>query len=101
LKNDAVRYNSLCIATAGINRIQNYSGTNSIGLITDSSYFGWAINSNQFYYFTRKDFKNAVVTNNPNTISVAMTLYQGDIKNYNKLKAFIFNVNNSNDISKK
>jgi hypothetical protein len=101
LKNDAVRYNSLCIATAGINRIQNYSGTNSIGLITDSSYFGWAINSNQFYYFTRKDFKNAVVTNNPNTISVAMTLYQGDIKNYNKLKAFIFNVNNNNDISKK
>ncbi|MEO6355693.1 MAG: hypothetical protein ABIU77_27455 [Ferruginibacter sp.] len=101
LQNEVLRYNSLCIATAGINRIQSYNGTNSIDLITDSSYFGWAINTNQFYYFTRKDFKNAVVTNNPNTISIAMTLYQGDVKNYNKLKGFIFNVNNSNDISKK
>jgi hypothetical protein len=29
-----------CIAAAGINRIRNYAGTNSIGLMTDSSYFG-------------------------------------------------------------
>ena len=28
-----------------------------IGLITNASYFGWAFNTNQFYYFTREDFK--------------------------------------------
>jgi hypothetical protein len=90
-----VKYNTLCIATEGINRIQNYYGTNNIGLIPNSSYFGWAFNVNRFYYFTREDFKNASVTNNPNTISISMTLYEGDVMSYHELKEYIFNVNNS------
>lgn len=101
LKNELITYNTLCIATAGINRIQNYYSTKNIGLINNSSYFGWAFNETQFYYFTTTDFRNAVVTNNPNTISLTMTLYEGDLKNYNELKAYIFNVNNSNNNSKK
>ena len=56
---------------------------------------------NGYYYFTREDFKNALITNNPNTISIAMNLYEGDVKNYNELKGYIFNVNNSRDIPKK
>jgi len=100
-KSDAVTYNTLCIATEGINRIQNYYNTNSIGLINSGKYFGWVFNANQFYYFTRVNFNNAERTNNPNTISILMNLYEGDVKNYNELKGYIFNVNNSNDISKK
>jgi len=98
-KNEVVTYNTLCMATAGINRIQNYYNTKTIGLMTNSNYFGWCFNANQFYYFTRTDFKNALITNNPNTISIAMNLYEGDVKNYNELKRYIFNVNNSRDIS--
>ena len=101
IKNEVVSYSTLCIATTGINRIQNYYGTHTIGLIKNSDHFGWAFNSNQFYYFAREDFKNALITNNPNTISISMTLYQGDTKNYNELKGYIFNVNNSPGISKK
>jgi len=101
IENELVTYNTLCIATEGVNRIQNYHNTNNIGLINNASYFGWAFSTTQFYYFTRDDFKNAVITNSPNTISIFMTLYQGDIKNYNELKGYIFNVNNSRDISKK
>ena len=101
IKNEVVIYNTLCIATAGINRIQNYYSAKTIGLIPNSSYFGWGFNANQFYYFTREDFKNALITNNPNTISIAMNLYEGDVKNYNELKGYIFNVNNSRDIPKK
>ena len=100
-KNELVTYTTLCIATEGINRIQNYYSTNTIGLIPNSSYFGWAFNANQIYYFTEKDFENAAITKNPNTISISMTLYQGDVKNYNELKGFIFKVKNSTDISKK
>ena len=100
IKNEVVTYNTLCIATAGINRIQNYYSTRTIGLIANSSYFGWGFNANKFYYFTREDFKNALITNNPNTISISMTLYEGDVKNYKELKAYIYNVNNSMDISK-
>lgn len=101
IKSELVTYNTLCIATEGVNRIQNYYNTNNIGLINNASYFGWAFNTNQFYYFTRDDFKNALITNNPNTISISMTLYQGDLQNYNEVKGYIFNVNNSRDISKK
>jgi hypothetical protein len=99
--NEIVHYNTLCIATTGINRIQNYYNTSSIGLMPDSSYFGWAFNTNQLYYFTRRDFKNALVTNNPNAISISMTLYQGDVKNYSELKRYLFNVNNNFDVSEK
>lgn len=101
IKNEVVNYNNLCMAIEGINRIQNYYNTNNIGLITNGSYFGWAYNANQFYYFTRVNFKIAERTNNPNTITISMNLYEGDVKNYNELKGYIFNVNNSNDISKK
>ena len=101
INKEVVTYNTLCIATEGINRIQNYYNTGSIGLIPNGSYFGWAFNANQLYYFTRKDFKNALITNTPNTISISMTLYQGDVKNYAELKGYIFNVNNKTDISKK
>lgn len=100
LNNEVVNYNTLCIATAGINRIQNYYATKSIGLITNSSYFGWAFNATQIYYFTREDFNKALITKNPNTISISMTLYKGDVKNYNELKGYIFNVNNSANFSK-
>lgn len=100
-KNEVVTYSTLCMVTAGINRIQNYYGTKNLELITNSSYFGWAITTNQLYYFTREDFKNALITHNPNTISISMNLYEGDVKNYNELKGYIFNVNNSRDISKK
>jgi hypothetical protein len=100
IKNELVTYNTLCIAEEGVNRIQNYYNTKSIGLINNMSYFGWAYNTNQFYYFTREDYKNAVRANNPNNISISMTLYEGDLKNYNELKRHIFNVNNSRDISK-
>ena len=99
-KNEVVTYGTLCIATEGINRIQNYYDTKSIGLIPNNSYFGWAFNASQFYYFTKNDFKNAIKANNPNTISISMTLYEGDVKNYKELKEYIFNVNNRMDISK-
>ncbi len=99
--NEVVTYNTLCIAAERINRIQNYYDTKTIGLIPNSNYFGWAFNATQLYYFTREDFKNALITNNPNTISISMTLYKGDLENYNELKGYIFNVNNSFDISKK
>jgi hypothetical protein len=95
LKNDVASYKTLCIVASGINRIQSYYDSKTIGLIPGSSYFGWAYNADRFYYFTREDFKNALITNNPNTISISMTLYQGDLKNYNELKGNIFNVNNS------
>lgn len=98
-KNEVVIYTSLCMAEAGINRIQNYYNTNRIGLINNGSYFGWAYSANQFYYFTRVDFQNAVKTNN--TITIVMNLYEGDSKKYYELKAHIFNVNSNNDISKK
>jgi hypothetical protein len=94
-KNEIVYYNTLCIATAGINLIQNYYETKSIGLIPNCSYFGWAFNATQFYYFTKNDFDNASKTSNPNTITVSMNLYEGDVKNYAELKGFIFSVNNS------
>ncbi len=101
IKNEIVMYNTLCMATEGINRLENYYNTNRIGLINKGNYFGWAFNANQFYYFTKTDFKNATRTNNPNTITISMNLYEGDVKNYNELKGYIFNLNNSNDISKK
>ena len=99
LRSEVVTYNTLCIATHSVNRIQNYYNTNRIGLINNSSYFGWAFNATQFYYFTRINFEDAVRSNN--TITISMNLYEGDVKNYEELKAYIFNVNNSNDISKK
>lgn len=101
INGELVTYNTLSIAVEGINRIQNYYNTNNIDLINNASHFGWAFNTNEFYYFTREDFKNAVITNNPNNISISMTLYQGDVKNYNELKGYIFNVNNNRDISKR
>ncbi len=91
LESEVISYDNLCIATEGINRIQNYS-TNRIGLAPNRIHIGWAYNANQFYYFTREDFKNAARTNNPNTISISMNLYEGDVKDYNELKAYIFNV---------
>ncbi len=90
-QNEVVNYNTLCMAIEGINRIQNYYRTNNIGLIPNSRYFGWAFNANRFYYFTKEDFKNASVTNNPNTISISMSVYRGDLKNYNELKGYLFN----------
>ena len=101
MKNEVVSYTTLCMATIGINRIQNYYSTGSIGLIPNARYFGWAFNANRFYYFTKEDFINATKTNNPNTISISMTLYEGDAKNYKELKAYIFNVNNNRDVAKK
>jgi hypothetical protein len=98
---ETVVYANLCIATEGINRIQNYYTTNQIGLMANSNYFGWAYSGSQFYYFTKNDFKNATRTNNPNTITITINLYKGDVKNYNELKAYIFNVNNNRDIAKK
>ena len=100
LKNEDISYNILCIAAEGINRIQNYYNTKTIGLLPNNGYFGWAYNATQFFYFTREDFKNASITNNPNTISISMRLYEGDLQNYNELKGYIFNVD-SMDISKK
>lgn len=100
-KNEVVAYNSLCLAAEGINRIQNYYQKTTIGLIPNTNYFGWAFSATRFYYFTREDFKTALITNNPNTISISMTLYEGDVKNYNELKGYIFKVNNGIDISKK
>lgn len=97
--NEAVTYTNLCIAAEGINRLQNYYNTNRIGLINNGRYFGWAYNENRFYYFTRADFNNAKRENN--TIAISMNLYEGDVKNYNELKAYIFNVNSNADISKK
>lgn len=98
-KNGFLRYNTLCMATAGINRIENYGYTNPLKLINNASYFGWAFNASQFYYFSQADFKNAVRVNN--TITISMNLYEGDAKNYSELKAYIFKVNSDNDISKK
>lgn len=98
-KNGFLRYNTLCMATAGINRIENYGYTNPVRLINNAGYFGWAFTATQFYYFTRTDFENAL--RNKNTITISMNLYEGDVKNYKELKAYIFNVNNNNDVSKK
>lgn len=100
LKNEVVTYSTLCIATEGINRLQNYYNTNRIGLTPNGSHIGWAFNANQFYYFTREDFKKAERTNTY-AISISMNLYEGDVKNYSELKAYIFNIYRNNDISKK
>jgi hypothetical protein len=94
-KNEVVSYNTLCIATEGINRIQNYYNSQAIGLMPQYSYFGWAFTADKFYYFTRQDFQNAVITRFPNSISLTMNEYGGDVKNYSELKGFIFNVNNN------
>jgi hypothetical protein len=94
-ENKPITYQMLCIATEGINRIQNYYSTTNIGLMPNSSYFGWAFNANEFYYFTKQDFAKASITNSPNTIALTMHLYEGEAKNYEELKGFIFNVNNT------
>lgn len=99
MKNEVVTYKTLCIASEGINRIQNYYSTESIGLIKDASCFGWTFDTNRFYYFTTRDFNNAKRTNNPNSIAITMTLYEGDLNNYERLKAFLFNINNNKDLS--
>jgi len=94
-KNEIVYYNTLCIAAEGINRIQNFYNNQSIGIIPNRSYFGWAFNHHQFYYFTKADFNSATRTSNPNSITIFMNLYEGDLKNYQQLKGFLFSVNNS------
>jgi|GEM_PF-1992179 len=94
-QNEVVTYTTLCIAAEGINRIQNYYSTKTIGLVPQRSYFGWAFGGDRFYYFTKEDFDKAAITKNPNTVVITMKPYEGDVKNYNELKGFIFNVNNS------
>lgn len=94
-RNETIAYTTLCIATGAVNRIQNYYATQTIGLLPNSSCFGWAFNADQFYYFTKKDFEKAAITTNPNTVMISMNLYQGNARNYRELKGFIFKVNNN------
>lgn len=93
-------YYNLCIASEGINRIQNYYQTKVIGLLANTIHFGWAYNANQFYYFSKKDFSNAGKTTNPNTITISMHLYEGEVKSYHELKGFLFRVNSGNALNK-
>ena len=82
-------------------RIQNFYATTNITLIKNCYYFGWAFNQNQFYYFTVKNFRDAIKTTNPNTIAITMNRYKGNLKNYAELKSYILDIANSTEFSSK
>ncbi len=88
-KNVALVFNYLNVATLGVNRMNVYYN-NNITVIPNTNHIIWAIQDNQFYYLSYKEYEKLHIKIDTRSCTFKLNKYEGPSNSIKELKKILF-----------
>lgn len=88
-KNVVLDFNYLNVATLGVNRMNVYYN-NNITVIPNTNHIIWAIQDNQFYYLSYKEYEKLHIKIDTRSCTFKLNKYEGPSNSIMELKKILF-----------